>query len=180
MASKRERTNQRASSSLRNTYGLFSSSIVTSAIRRRRRNDNRSVATKIRETELAQLLLFHPGAPVHTMVVAERPKPANPFVFLRGNPASRGDDVSRRFLSVLDTSKTPFSGDNSGRLELAERIVDPQNPLTRASSSIESGARSSDRTSSQRLRISGCKAHRQATRSYSTGWRRTLSSTIGR
>ena len=94
------------------------------------RNNNQPVGKKIRETELAQLLLFHPGGPVHAMAVNERPKPSAPFVFLRGNPGTRGDAVARRFLSVLDPAKTPFGDDTSGRLELAEKIVDPQNPLT--------------------------------------------------
>ena len=94
------------------------------------KNNNRSVAQKIRETELAELLLFHPGAPVHTMVVAERPRAIEPYVFMRGDPQSRGPSVARRFLTILDAQQEPFSKDNSGRLQLAEKIVDPSNPLT--------------------------------------------------
>ena len=92
--------------------------------------NNRSVAQKIRETELAELLLFHPGAPVHTMVVKELRRPQEPVIFLRGDAASRGRAVPRRFLKVLDAEQTPFATDSSGRLDLAEKIVDPQNPLT--------------------------------------------------
>jgi hypothetical protein len=93
-------------------------------------NNNRSVAQKIRETELAELLLFHPGGPTHTMIVAERARPLEPVVFVRGDPASRGDNVPRRFLKILDSGQEPFPGDSSGRLQLAEKIVDPDNPLT--------------------------------------------------
>jgi mono/diheme cytochrome c family protein len=94
------------------------------------KNNNRSVAQKIRETELAQLLLFHPGAPVHTMVVTERPKAIEPYIFMRGDPTSRGPSVPRRFLKVLDSQQEPFHKGNSGRLQLAEKIIDPSNPLT--------------------------------------------------
>jgi hypothetical protein len=92
--------------------------------------NNRSVAQKIRETELAELLLFHPGAPVHTMIVKELKRPQEPVVFLRGDAGSPGDAVPRRFLKVLDNEQSPFAKDSSGRLELAEKIVDPKNPLT--------------------------------------------------
>ncbi|MCA9144634.1 MAG: PSD1 domain-containing protein [Planctomycetaceae bacterium] len=93
-------------------------------------NNNRSIADKIRETELAELLLFHAGAPTHSMVVRERPRPVEPVVFLRGEPSMRGEAVSRRFLTILDPTNTPFPKSTSGRLQLAEKIVDPSNPLT--------------------------------------------------
>lgn len=94
------------------------------------KNNNRSVAEKIRETELAELLAFHPGAPVRAMVVRERPQPVRQFVFERGEPSRRGAEVSRHFLTVLDAQPQAFSDANSGRLDLAERIVSPDNPLT--------------------------------------------------
>jgi cytochrome c553 len=92
--------------------------------------NNRSVAQKICETELAELLLFHPGAPVHTMIVKELKRPQEPVVFLRGDAGSRGPAVPRRFLKVLDEEQSPFPTSSSGRLELADKIVDPKNPLT--------------------------------------------------
>lgn len=92
--------------------------------------NNRSVAQKIRETELAELLLFHRGAPVHTMVVRERKRPDEPVIFLRGDATSRGEKVPRRFLKILDTKQPAFSSKNSGRRDLAEQIVSPGNPLT--------------------------------------------------
>jgi hypothetical protein len=93
-------------------------------------NNNRSIAQKIRETELAELLTFHPGAPVHTMTVKEKSRPVAQFVYLRGDPANRGQQTDRRFLKVLDSRQARFTDRNSGRLDLAEKIVSPHNPLT--------------------------------------------------
>lgn len=92
--------------------------------------NNRSVSEKIRETELAELLLFHPGAPAHTMVVQETKKPVDSAILIRGDASNRGERVPRRFLTRLDPDQTPFSPQNSGRLELANRIASPDNPLT--------------------------------------------------
>ncbi len=93
-------------------------------------NNKRSIAQKIRETELAELLTFHPGAPAHAMTVKEKPRLVTQFVYLRGDLRNRGPQTDRKFLKVLDTEQTPFTDRNSGRLELAEKIVSPHNPLT--------------------------------------------------
>ncbi|MGY8673344.1 MAG: DUF1553 domain-containing protein, partial [Verrucomicrobiia bacterium] len=51
-------------------------------------------------------------------------------VYLRGNPLTLGDEVPRQFLGLLSGSdRQPFAR-GSGRLELANAIVDPANPLT--------------------------------------------------
>ncbi|MCA9054986.1 MAG: PSD1 domain-containing protein [Planctomycetaceae bacterium] len=94
------------------------------------KNNNRSIAEKIRETDLAELLTFHDGAPVRMMVVHERDKPITPRIFLRGEPSQRGDTVPRRYLRVLDPDQAAFTPKNSGRLELAEQIASRNNPLT--------------------------------------------------
>ncbi|WP_197456148.1 PSD1 and planctomycete cytochrome C domain-containing protein [Stieleria neptunia] len=73
----------------------------------------------------------HPGAPPRGMVMFDKPKPVEPVIFRRGVPGNRGDRVPRRFLQVLshvDGGK-PFE-QGSGRLELAQAIADPENPLT--------------------------------------------------
>ena len=49
-------------------------------------------------------------------------------LFVRGNHKQPADPVPRRFLDGIDP--TPFQTSQSGRLELAERLVDPNNPLT--------------------------------------------------
>ncbi|MDZ4847725.1 MAG: PSD1 and planctomycete cytochrome C domain-containing protein [Pirellulaceae bacterium] len=92
--------------------------------------NNLSIPEKIKETELAELLLFHPGAPSRAMIVTEKPKPAKAFVFVRGDAAVQGDLVTRKFLKILDPTQAEFPEDTSGRKELAEKIVDPDNPLT--------------------------------------------------
>ena len=52
-------------------------------------------------------------------------------VFERGNSRTLvGAPVPHRFLTVLDTTTTPFTASSSGRLDLARAIVDPSNPLT--------------------------------------------------
>jgi hypothetical protein len=103
---------------------------VTKAGNSKAKNNKTSVSQKIRETELAELLLFHPGAPARAMRVMERPRPLEPVVFVRGDAGSPGEKVPRRFLRLIDAEQTPFPEDSSGRLQLAERIVDPTNPLT--------------------------------------------------
>ena len=103
---------------------------IEAAGSKKSKNNNRSIAEKIRETELAELLLFHPGAPAHAMAVTENPKPSPAFIFVRGDATSRGDQVPRRFVKILDPDQAAFSADSSGRLDLAKKIVDPQNPLT--------------------------------------------------
>ncbi|MEC5126914.1 PSD1 and planctomycete cytochrome C domain-containing protein [Verrucomicrobiales bacterium BCK34] len=95
-----------------------------------KKGNNRSVAEAIKQTELAQLLVSHDGAPARAMSVSEREKPENAFIFVRGEPANRGDRVPRRFLKILDAAQPEFTRANSGRLELAEKIIDPENPLT--------------------------------------------------
>jgi hypothetical protein len=51
-------------------------------------------------------------------------------MLLRGDPKNLGPEVPRRFLEVLGGQPLPSSEKGSGRLELADWIVDPKNPLT--------------------------------------------------
>ncbi len=53
-----------------------------------------------------------------------------PRIFIRGNPRNPGDAVPRRFLLVIaGAARQPFK-DGSGRLEMAQAIANPDNPLT--------------------------------------------------
>jgi hypothetical protein len=64
----------------------------------------------------------------HSLV--DRSQPKTMKVHVRGNPETLADDAPRQFLTILSTDKpTPFEN-GSGRLELANAIADPQNPLT--------------------------------------------------
>ncbi len=54
--------------------------------------------------------------------------PVEAHVFHRGSHKNPGEEVPRRFLAVLDENPAPVSG-GSARLELAERLLNPNNPL---------------------------------------------------
>jgi mono/diheme cytochrome c family protein len=82
------------------------------------------------ETAISSLESTHAGAPARAMALKDRAKPVSPVIFVRGDAARRGDPVDRRFLEILDPSKKAFPLENSGRLELAEKIVSLENPLT--------------------------------------------------
>jgi hypothetical protein len=53
------------------------------------------------------------------------------FVLLKGSAARPGERSPRRFLEAIDgTEQPPWPARSSGRLELADRVLDPRNPLT--------------------------------------------------
>lgn len=65
-----------------------------------------------------------------TLHVVQDDKPQDLNVFVRGNVENKGEVVPRRFLQVLsDGVPQPFQH-GSGRLDLAEAIATPNNPLT--------------------------------------------------
>ncbi len=57
-------------------------------------------------------------------------KPVNARVQLRGEPERPGPEVPRRFIEILGKDPLPSASTGSGRLELAEWITRPTNPLT--------------------------------------------------
>jgi len=78
---------------------------------------------------IAQVESTHPGRPDRAQLLVDSANPFEPYVFKRGKPGSRGEEVPRRFLSILSREGNVFR-DGSGRLELAKAIVSPTNPLT--------------------------------------------------
>ena len=65
------------------------------------------------------------------MVLKDNPTPHDPVVFLRGNPNRPGKAVPRQFIEVIaGADRKPFT-QGSGRLELADAVTSPANPLTR-------------------------------------------------
>ena len=70
-----------------------------------------------------------PGAPPRAMVLVDAKRPYDPRVFRRGNPNRPGEPIARRFPKLLNNTGKPFER-GSGRLELANAIVDAGNPLT--------------------------------------------------
>ena len=90
------------------------------------RNEYNVQLGKVRGVEAS-----HHGAPARGMVLVDKPALYDPVIFRRGQPGNRGDQVPRRFLQLLshvDGGK-PFT-QGSGRLELAQAIASPNNPLT--------------------------------------------------
>jgi len=68
--------------------------------------------------------------PARAMVVADLPEPYEPHIFKRGNPSRPGDAVPRAFLQVLSGGEPKPFAKGSGRLELANAITSPTNPLS--------------------------------------------------
>ena len=66
---------------------------------------------------------------IDTIHMVHDKKPQNLHVFLRGNTQTKGDIVPRRFLRVLSEGEPKPFTQGTGRLELAESIVSPDNPL---------------------------------------------------
>ena len=62
--------------------------------------------------------------------LAEKAKPANVRVHIRGNPAKLGEEAPRRFLPSWPATNPPPFTQGSGRLELAQAIASKDNPLT--------------------------------------------------
>ena len=80
--------------------------------------------------ELDRLAVKSPLAPPRAMSLVDAETPHEPQIFVRGNPTTLGRRVPRQFLELLSPApRTPFTH-GSGRLELANAIASPSNPLT--------------------------------------------------
>jgi hypothetical protein len=89
-----------------------------------------AVDVKKLEAQLKELQNKGPKRPV-AMGVREGEKIGDFYVCIRGLPANKGPDVPRGFLQVATVGKAPpVPKDHSGRLELADWIASPDNPLT--------------------------------------------------
>ncbi len=81
-------------------------------------------------SEMANLQRELPPKYPFLHVLRDIDKPADMRVWVRGEMANEGEVAPRRFLRILsDGDAKPFTK-GSGRLELAERIASPKNPLT--------------------------------------------------
>jgi mono/diheme cytochrome c family protein len=92
------------------------------SLKRRLNADWRDYVTDLEHQIDALKKSLEPQYPfVHGL--SDKPKPVNIAVNLRGNPHSLGDEVPRRFLAVLGPEdQQPFT-EGSGRLQLANDIV---------------------------------------------------------
>jgi hypothetical protein len=90
-------------------------------------NNTRSIRVRY-NAMLAQAA--YDGVPPRAMAVEDLPSPVPGHVFIRGNPNNPGAPAPPRFLSCLGGGDDKVFRNGSGRLELAQAIVDPANPLT--------------------------------------------------
>lgn len=81
-----------------------------------------------REGAMAKLEANHPGAPPKAMALNDRKKWAPAQIYKRGNRSDRGEPFDRHWPVVLGGDK--YTKDSSPRLQLAEKIAAPDNPLT--------------------------------------------------
>jgi hypothetical protein len=78
-----------------------------------------------------KLLASLPPAPPLVMAVRDEDHPDDLCVNRRGNPHAPGKRVPRGFLRALSTEPgPPIPADGSGRLQLADWLASPRNPLT--------------------------------------------------
>lgn len=89
-----------------------------------------SVVTELWKSQgdVDRFILKSGATPAYATILQDRALPSRPRIFTRGNPLTKGDEVPRQFLSALGGNK-PFTH-GSGRLELAQSIIKPGNPLT--------------------------------------------------
>ena len=80
--------------------------------------------------KIEELEVNSPAAPPRAMALSDAPTPTEPHIFIRGNPDRAGEPVPRRFLQVLSQGERQPFQQGSGRLELAQDIANPENPLT--------------------------------------------------
>ena len=80
--------------------------------------------------ELGDLKASSPAAPPRAMALSDQATPHEPHVFIRGSVHNKGEQVPRRFLSLIaGDNAAPFT-QGSGRLEMARAVVAEDNPLT--------------------------------------------------
>lgn len=73
---------------------------------------------------------FAPTAP-KAFAVHDRENPADMRITIRGNPYALGDTVRRSVLRVASWAQVPpIPANQSGRVQLADWLADPRNPLT--------------------------------------------------
>jgi len=84
---------------------------------------------KTMRSKISKLAASHPGAPPRAHILKDKTRLVEPYVYRRGVRGNRGPRVPRQFLEHLSRNRKPFTK-GSGRLELAEAIVSPDNPLT--------------------------------------------------
>lgn len=82
------------------------------------------------ENAISRSILTNPAPIPAALTLVDRALPTEPRILLRGNSLTLGASVPRQFLEILSgKDRHPFQI-GSGRLELAQAIIAPENPLT--------------------------------------------------
>ncbi len=71
-----------------------------------------------------------PESAASSLMLVDRDKVQDTRVFVRGDRSRPGEVAPRRYLTAFRQADTDVFSNGSGRLELAEAIADPANPLT--------------------------------------------------
>jgi len=82
------------------------------------------------QKELDRLKKALPDKYAFLQTIADESKPADIHVAIRGDRNNPGEIAPRRFLQILSPGEAKPFAHGSGRLELADDIADPTNPLT--------------------------------------------------
>ncbi len=82
------------------------------------------------QNEVERWLIYAKVPIPYTVAVKDRKHIRAQRVLRRGNPALQAEHVSRHFLSMIAGEEPKSFRNGSGRLELAQAIIDPRNPLT--------------------------------------------------
>jgi len=83
------------------------------------------------EKELTELRKKAPAATEYAMAVREQKKVEDSKIYLRGEVGKYGDLVPRGYLSAINIAgANPVNREQSGRLQLAQWLINPANPLT--------------------------------------------------
>ena len=81
-------------------------------------------------SQLETLKQTLPPAYPYVHIITDIDRPANERVHVRGNKDKLGEEAPRRFLRILGGGEPVLFTKGSGRLELAQAIASPQNPVT--------------------------------------------------
>jgi len=82
------------------------------------------------QIDVAGFKATSPKSPPHAMAIQDKAKAVQGVVFLRGSASRPGKKVPRQYLSILSDGPTKEFTEGSGRLDLANAIASPTNPLT--------------------------------------------------
>src|SRR5206468_5052514 len=87
------------------------------------------VKAALEDARTRQRLLEFRMPTVERAYAVSEGKPANAKVQLKGDPRNLGEETPRGFLQIFGGQQLPADFNGSGRLQLADWITSPSNPL---------------------------------------------------